>query len=67
MEITLFRSIMTIYSMLYSITLCLYTTTELFDKCVGGEYWVETDRDSVKQSYKCLKVPFKTSFLKLIN
>ena len=66
MEVTLFRSIMTIYSMLNSITLCLHMS-ELFDRCVVGEYSEETDRNSVKQCDKYPKVPFKISFLRLIN
>ena len=64
MEVTLFHSIMSVYSMLYSITVCLLRT-ELFDRCVGGEYSVETDRDGVKQSYKCLKVSLKPVFFGL--
>ena len=66
MEETLFPSIMTTYSMLYSIALCLHRT-ELFHRCVGGKYIVETDKGGVKQSNKCLKFPFKTSFLRLIK
>ena len=35
MEVNLFRSIMTVYSKLYSITLCLHRT-ELFESCARG-------------------------------